>query len=420
MQMLHEEQIVDLLQRCEAIIGRSLQEIRGKLDKPDNRAAAAWELIVIDAISELGRLQYEPTGDGSPDLLLTPSGGRDLWVEIAYLYPRFWQAEQASILVRQWIFREAGARGISPSCLELRLDGKSSAAGSPRKLPHAHEERSFRSHLELTSFFDAVTSDPSGARELRMTEYSVQIVYVPGGSAPYRRMGGRVQESPKTVKEHAVYRSLSKKAQQHSVEGPHVVCLGGYQHSALSDFGYGTSVRDAVAAAFRRSSRLSGAIVVNIQAESRLPEPLALRARSAVYFNESEDARHPLSPAEVSGFARVNFNRWKYSFFELNKSEPREVMRPRMTGALHAEVNPMATTIEVPVTLLVEALAGKTNLREAYALTNDAIDSAMMKAIDETWPVVACELLPPDAPQGKPARVRLTLAPRATVFHQAK
>ena len=71
--MLTDSQILHLLAQCEAAAGRLLPEIRGNLQGRD-WLSALWELVVIDAAAQIGKIGYE---------ISTPGGARpDLFVEI--------------------------------------------------------------------------------------------------------------------------------------------------------------------------------------------------------------------------------------------------------------------------------------------------------------------------------------------------
>lgn len=65
--MLKEEQVAELLRRCEAVAGRVLKQTRGNLRRAETRAAAVWELIVLEAVSQLGRVELE-SPVGGPDV----------------------------------------------------------------------------------------------------------------------------------------------------------------------------------------------------------------------------------------------------------------------------------------------------------------------------------------------------------------
>jgi len=120
--MLLEEQAAELLQRCERIVGRRLDQVRGNLRRAESRAAAVFELLVLEEAARHGAAEYEPGDGGSPDIRLSIPHGRKIWIEVAFLYPRFWKEERQSDVVCQWITEEAKpARDIAPQgVLSLR------------------------------------------------------------------------------------------------------------------------------------------------------------------------------------------------------------------------------------------------------------------------------------------------------------
>ncbi len=74
--MLREEQVAELLIRVEKAVGKELPQTRGNLRNPENRAAAVWELLVMETASHIGQIEYEPEGGESPDIRLHPKKGR--------------------------------------------------------------------------------------------------------------------------------------------------------------------------------------------------------------------------------------------------------------------------------------------------------------------------------------------------------
>jgi hypothetical protein len=62
--MLKDEQAAELLARCEAAVGKELLQVRGNLRNAVTRAAAVWELLVIEAAANIARIQYEPHPGG--------------------------------------------------------------------------------------------------------------------------------------------------------------------------------------------------------------------------------------------------------------------------------------------------------------------------------------------------------------------
>jgi hypothetical protein len=139
--MLYEEQAAELLRRCEALAGRTLHQLRGNLAKASTRAEAVWELLVVEAASQLGEVECEAP-HGGPDIRLLMPSGRWVSVEVTYLHPRFegeqrrwrlvtgWMAEaESTIGPREWhlnvILRVGG-----PTPLELGSGFHMSTSGS--------------------------------------------------------------------------------------------------------------------------------------------------------------------------------------------------------------------------------------------------------------------------------------------------
>jgi hypothetical protein len=83
--MMDDEWIVELVKRCEAVVGYKLGQIRGNLSS-NEWLSAIWELILLDAAATLGSVTYEPpTGSGRPDLQLVSHSGDRLYIEAAFL-----------------------------------------------------------------------------------------------------------------------------------------------------------------------------------------------------------------------------------------------------------------------------------------------------------------------------------------------
>lgn len=84
--MLSDSQILRLLALCEERLGSPLKLIRGNLCSKQ-WLGAVWELVVIDAATQLGSVTYEARspGRGSPDILLELRSGQRIWIEAAFL-----------------------------------------------------------------------------------------------------------------------------------------------------------------------------------------------------------------------------------------------------------------------------------------------------------------------------------------------
>lgn len=82
--MLTDSQILHLLARCETATGQFLTEIRGNL-RSEEWLSAVWELVVMDAAAQTGRIGYEVSTPGGtrPDLFVEICNGKRLWIEVA-------------------------------------------------------------------------------------------------------------------------------------------------------------------------------------------------------------------------------------------------------------------------------------------------------------------------------------------------
>ena len=416
--MLLEEQAADLIQRCEKILGIELSQTRGNLRTADNGAAAVWELLVIEAASYIGSIEYEPLPGASPDVRLRIRQGRPIWLEAAYLYPRFWDEERRSNTVVAWLFAEAKRRGIPASQLYPRLDGiPRGQAGPIRILPKLNERLRFLKQPELIEFFEGIFAHPNEPRTCTLATYTVSISYAPNAQGPHAISGGLVQEAPTSVTEHAVYRSLRAKARQHDVTGPRVVCIGSDQSPALSGLhGPGTgrpSVQEAVFAVFSEHSSLSAAMVVTIENVLTVLGPFYRRARGELFTNPF--ARELLPSEEVQALCSMNFNRWKYTY-PLQKWESRDAKTPRrVTGSLTWRPGPMSLKVEIPTNIVVDALAGKTSISEALRLPQD---HEITRALQEGWQVVSCRMIEGDVASGEASKLifELVLPPMAAYW----
>lgn len=405
--MLREEQAAELLQRCERIAGKRLEQIRGNLRKSESRSAAILELLVLEEVSKIGKVDYEPFDGGSPDILLMLPGERKIWIEVAFLYPRFWKQERQSDAVAKWITEEATKRGISPFKVSCNFDGdRNSVAGPIRTLPNLHERKKFLKEQQVCYFFERINRNPWQSYSIKHAEYSVEFTYSPEKEGPYILTGGGpVQEAPKTVKEHAVYRVLKAKARQHKVEGPRLVWIGSDQSPVLS--GLGTiSVRDAVIAAFSETQSIGGAIVLNIEDSIGTYNKRMRNAEGDIYINSR--ANECLTEEEVKKLCSLNFNRWDY-FFRLKKHEQvgTNAFR-RASGSLTLGTSGCGVRLEIPSNLLIDSLAGKTNLIKEYA--RDENDT-LLKCIKDGWIVRACSWKEGDIEAGQATKVVLELEP---------
>lgn len=414
--MLIEEQVSELLVRCERLLRTDLRQIRGNLRKANNRAAAIWELLVLEAAANIGSIEYEPLDGSSPDIRLHLPYGRSIWIEIAYLYPRFWREEGQSTEVRRWLFSETKRKGIPPGKILIRLYGEQTKAGRVPKLPKSNERKEFLNHPELKRFYDHISYNPGDNYDCYLTPYTISISYHPEAKPPYASCGGLVQESPTTVKEHAVYRKLKEKAKQIDVQEPLVICLGSDQSPALYEFSGRAHIHHATRAAFCENHSLSAVLIISIALKAAIFEELSRKARAELMVNPY--ARYPLKAEEIQLLTTIDFNRWKYTY-PIEKNESDTITRDRrVTGHLTWRPKAMGIELEIPSNILIDALAGKKSLPEAFRLSgNDPVS----RALNDGWVVESCSLKEGDLETGEASKIVIELVPPTfALFRQKK
>lgn len=403
--MLSANQICELLRRCEAQLNRELSSVRGNLRQPAQQSAAVWELLVIDATSRVGPIQYEPLGSG-PDIALVAHTGRDLFIEATYLYPRFLEEERRSQAVRKWIYTEASNRGITPAKLFVRLDGERTSAGAVRVLPELHKPSEITKCPDLLDFFKRVQSKTDSPQNCKIRGYSIDIHYHPDQESHLLSSAGLAQESPIEIEDHALFLKAKEKESQLRIEGPAILCIGSDTSPALSH-GHdprGPSLDTVVRHIFNFSS-ISALMVTNIAYVPSIFGPSMRHAKTEIYVNSM--AKYRLEPAEVSHLQEITFNHWKYSAPLANwKERPTREIRPSI-GSLVWRYTAMGIEIEVPARLVLEALAGKSNAVQAYGLEQDDV---IRRALDENWQLVACTIKEDDIEQGEPQKIVMELA----------
>lgn len=399
--MLKEDQAAELLKGCEASVGKKLVQIRGNLRRAATRAAALWELIVIDAAAQIGRVDYEPKPNGSPDVLLHLPKVRSIWLEAAFLEPRFWQEERKSTQVASWLSRELRRRGISLGRIHYRFEGDViSEAGPVLRLPDLHERRQFLNEPSLASFLAAIQAVPSEERSYMSPSYSISIHYSPGGEGPYSISSGPALEAPRSVAQHALYRLLMEKTRQHEVVLPLVACIGSIQSPALAFLTAPGQprARDVINAVFSKSRSLSAVIVVRIDSEKG--------AQGEIFANPT--TRNPLEEQEIKVLCTLDFNRWRYTFPLKKWEQPdSEIWLRRVSGKLVCRLLGGATMeIEIPSSILVDILAGRTSLAKEYRLSED---DPVFRAVNDGWTIEDCRFRAGDLQAGVAPTVILTL-----------
>ncbi|QSA95810.1 hypothetical protein [Methylococcus sp. EFPC2] len=282
-------------------------------------------------------------------------------------------------------------------------------AGPVRSLPGLHQKKQFLAGYDVSVFFEYIAREPDSPLHIKHSTYSIDFSYLPNRSGPYLSTGGGlVQEAPKDVKQHALYRVLRAKSKQHDVTGVRLICVGSDQSPALSTLvGPGNpTIENAVFAAFQTTRSISGAIVLRIEDTNNIFGRFERVARGGIYVNSK--ARVPLVDDDLATIGKLNFNRWRY-FFRMDKVEPNknEVFR-RVTGELIMSTKASGIVLEVPANLLIDSLAGKTSLQNEYG---DGKDDWMLRCLYEGWVVRSCSFKNGDIEKGEAPKVVLELEP---------
>lgn len=329
--------------------------------------------------------------------------------ELNRTYPRFWKQERQSQRVINWLHKEAERRGVPAFKIYPQLDGdRSITAGPVRRLPELNERKKFLKDHVIVKFFEDVIANPNANHNCSLSNYTISISYSPNAQGPYSSSGGLVQEAPKVVKEHAVYRVLREKARQHNVAGPLVICIGSDQSPALSSLtGPGQpKITDAVSAAFYEHRSISAAIVISVEASFPIFGRLQRQARGQLFLNP--DAKVPLTQKEAQLLSEINLNRWDYTFALQKWEDKNNKGYRRVKGSLTCKQSGEGVEIEVPANVVVDALAGKTTLTKEYEM--DGTDR-ISQALKDGWVIESCSLKEGNIEKGEDRKVVFKLVP---------
>lgn len=417
-QMLLQKQVSELLKRCEHSTLQKLIQIRAHLTTAENRSSAIWELIAIDAFSKIGKVEYEPGDVGRPDIRLSMPEQEPVWIELAFLMPRFWKEKQQSKVVLDWIFSEGKKLGIPNGKLYPKFYGINTKGQGPvRRLPFTHEKKKFLNQIVLKEFFKQILEEPTLFHEVKLKDYTIEIIFNPNSKENLRISSGLVQEAPFLVKEHALYRVLKSKAKQHKVEEPYIICVGSDQSPALVNMYGPNEIRqtDAINSCFKSHSSVSAIITISIESHIVCFQRIQRKANRKLYINLH--SRRPLTKEAREILRRVDFNRWKYTSSLVNCNSRDKNNFPKMSGMLNwRSSSTMEIEIEIPGNVLVDILAGKTTLEQEYSSCNPG--SQVYQAIDKGWGVEGCTFKKGNIEEAEPPKVVLKLSPWAKVFEQ--
>ncbi|WP_041390409.1 hypothetical protein [Polaromonas sp. JS666] len=419
--MLKEEQAAELLRRCEAIAGRTLPMLRGNLRRSSTRVAAVWEMIVVEAASQLGRIEYEDP-KGGPDIKLYFSDERFVWIEVTYLHERFAEEERRSRAVSDWVHEEAQRIGFDG---DVRCDffgDVNNLAGPVRTVPPMDKRKVFLRDPEVAAFFNVLKSRQFAEHKTTLTRWTVTLSATPKRSR-FQSGGGLVQESPKTIEEHAAYRALLGKRRQHKVDGPRVVCMGSDTSRAVSPTSSTQPFRleDALSAALSKAGAISGVFVAQISDVQDFVHGWSRIAKATFYPVSDRHCRSPLSQDEIQKLGRLNFNRWAYAFTLDRWTEDPPKHMIRTTNRLIIRLQGTgAVKISIPGSQLVDILAGRGSLTSACSMPGDPPDQMLSKLLSGALKIVDSKVIPGNLEQGLSELVELTLVPSHEQVYERK
>lgn len=416
--MLTEEQTAALLSRCESLVGITLSQVRGNLKRARSRAAAVWELIVLDEMARTGPVRYECLRGPSPDICLALPSSQQVWIEVAFLYPGHWREERQSQAVVHWTAREARRLGIAAFKVSCHFEGdRNDPRGPVRTLPNIQERGIFLGDSAVRLFFEAIKRNPTEDLLVKHPRYSLELRYCADAEGPYLTSSGLAQDSPRDVKHHALYRVLKEKARQHKLTGMRIVCIGTDGSAALSHMTAPgrPRLRDAVAKAFSETRSLSAVLLVRIESVHVPLQSLERRAVAHMFLNPN--AREPLSQEALGVISRLDFNRWHYWHPLVPYERSLRFADLKNVGPLVIRSGGSGVNIEIPATVVLECLTGRTDLFQTYeAGPNDPVT----KPLRDGWVISGCAWKDGDVESGEAPKIVLEMRPSSGSVYGAK
>jgi hypothetical protein len=428
--VLAEHQVRFLLERCEEIVGRELKQLRGNLRSKRHVRAAIWELILIDAAAELGSMKYETATPGGRalDIFLDMDGG--LWIEAAFLEPRFAEVLERQEKFTQRLRKAEKEAGVAVGSIQRDFYGAKSAAGFDVTVPHESElARVFRSP-DMRAFLADIKGQPSENRHIDLGAAGVTVVLTYAGprSGPIFSVGGSpVLEAPRRVEEHALFRLLDEKGRKYRNAGithPVVIHVATERNPSVNRFYSVHTVphRDAVAAALRKHPVISGVVLMWLES----PVPVfglapPRQPRLEAFLND--DALHPLTEHMRVLLPRMRFDRVDYGelWNEWEGATTAEQRLNRLGGSMNYRSTKDGFTVTIPADLLIQALSStsSTNLIDSEYRV-DGTQNPFRRARSEGRPIVGIILLPHDKRLRDPQMVEIEFGAPASLLLQAK
>jgi hypothetical protein len=369
-------------------------------------------MIVFEASSQLGYVEYEDPS-GGPDLKLHFSESRFAWIEIAYQNPRFEDEERRSNAVREWVNRERQRIGFSGSIRCDFFGELGNPAGPVRTLPRLHEKKVFLRDPEVFAFFSRLNDPLPSIYQVTLKRWSVTLTANPDPSQ-FLISGGMVQESPRMVQEHAVYRKLAKKRNQHKVEGPRVICIGSDTSRAvgLNQSHRMINLESVISSAVQPGESISAVIVVDIAVSQAAFGVSVRKATAQLYPMDAKLTRYPFSNEELDVLSSLDFNRWKYSYALNRHVEEVPAYMLRTSNMLSiAPKSDGSIKLRIPGPELLDALSGRQSLVHAHAAPDNPPDQYLTDLLGSDWRIVNCQYVQGDLQKGLSELIELTLAP---------
>ncbi|MHC4464377.1 MAG: hypothetical protein ACYTEK_24280 [Planctomycetota bacterium] len=254
---------------------------------------------------------------------------------------------------------------------------------------------------------------------MNFAHYTFSLRYDPNAKGPFVSGSGVVEEAPKSIEEHALYRKLREKAKQHkNLKAPYVVCVGSDQSPILHyhQGHWGVRERDVITSIFKRHSGISAVYIINIEWKHQVMRGSRNIAKARLYINDKCD--YPLSRTLYEKIDTLDFNRWKYSF-RLEQWDQRSNDHLRYTrGDLVLGCgNRNRIRMEIPAKLIMESLAGTNDLIKAYSRGKD---DHINKLLDTDWKIKSCTFGEGDIQKGKDDIVILELERAPTSVYWPK